>query len=71
MSDQEQQYSIQPVQENQPESSDKSVAADSDKSKPSAQDFINPGPAIPGNVELPPKASREELEARAAELNKK
>ncbi|KZZ93916.1 hypothetical protein AAP_02009 [Ascosphaera apis ARSEF 7405] len=67
MSEEEQQYTIQPVKDKQPEK----PSEGGDKSKPSAQDFVNPGPAVPGNVDLPPKASREELEARVAELNKK
>ncbi|KAJ5502709.1 hypothetical protein N7463_005583 [Penicillium fimorum] len=35
--------------------------------KPTAADFISKGPQIPDN--MPPKASKEELEARAKELN--
>ncbi|KAJ5194449.1 hypothetical protein N7491_001787 [Penicillium cf. griseofulvum] len=36
--------------------------------KATAADFISKGPQIPDN--MPPKASKEELEARAKELNK-
>ncbi|KAL2846241.1 hypothetical protein BJX68DRAFT_241008 [Aspergillus pseudodeflectus] len=36
--------------------------------KPTAQDHISKGPQIPDN--MPPKASREEIEARMKELNK-
>ncbi|KAL2001934.1 hypothetical protein VTN02DRAFT_950 [Thermoascus thermophilus] len=36
--------------------------------KPTAQEFISKGPVIP--EEMPPKASREEIEARKKELNK-
>ncbi|OGE48613.1 hypothetical protein PENARI_c027G04325 [Penicillium arizonense] len=36
--------------------------------KASAQDFLSKGPHIPDN--MPPKASKEELEARMKELNK-
>ncbi|KAL3449305.1 hypothetical protein BJX65DRAFT_273250 [Aspergillus insuetus] len=36
--------------------------------KPTAQDHISKGPRIPDN--MPPKASREEIEARMKELNK-
>ncbi|KAJ5456471.1 hypothetical protein N7530_011745 [Penicillium desertorum] len=36
--------------------------------KPTAADFVSKGPQIPDN--MPPKASKEELEARAKELNK-
>ncbi|KAI5304220.1 hypothetical protein KEM56_006731 [Ascosphaera pollenicola] len=68
MPEEEQQYTIQPIQDKQPE---KPSDPSGDKSKPSTQDFVNPGPAVPGNADLPPKASREELEARVAELNKK
>ncbi|KAJ5171065.1 uncharacterized protein N7500_003848 [Penicillium coprophilum] len=35
--------------------------------KATAADFISKGPQIPDN--MPPKASKEELEARAKELN--
>ncbi|KAL8773518.1 MAG: hypothetical protein Q9209_001622 [Squamulea sp. 1 TL-2023] len=39
--------------------------------KASAQDFQSKGPQIPMNMDdMPPKASKEELKARAAELNK-
>ncbi|MCJ1476045.1 hypothetical protein MMC13_004710 [Lambiella insularis] len=39
--------------------------------KASAQDFQSKGPALPANTgDLPPKASKEELRERAAELNK-
>ncbi|KAL8777133.1 MAG: hypothetical protein Q9213_007993 [Squamulea squamosa] len=39
--------------------------------KASVQDFQNKGPQIPMSMEdMPPKASKEELRARAAELNK-
>ncbi|MCJ1264881.1 hypothetical protein MMC22_004756 [Lobaria immixta] len=39
--------------------------------KASAQDFQSPGPVIPLTADdLPPKASKEELQARDAELNK-
>ncbi|KAL2871518.1 uncharacterized protein BJX67DRAFT_377285 [Aspergillus lucknowensis] len=48
---------------------------DGDSSKPqeqnkkaSAQDYISKGPQIPDN--MPPKASREEIEARMKGLNK-
>ena len=38
--------------------------------KPRTQDFVNKGPQIPMRVEdLPPKASREEQEAKMRELN--
>ena len=38
--------------------------------KASAQDFQSKGPAIPQTTDdMPPKASKEELKARAAELN--
>ncbi|MCJ1393132.1 hypothetical protein MMC18_006004 [Xylographa bjoerkii] len=38
--------------------------------KASAQDFQSKGPAIPQSMDdMPPKASKEELKARAAELN--
>ncbi|EKV10042.1 DNA repair protein [Penicillium digitatum] len=36
--------------------------------KATATDFLSKGPQIPDN--MPPKASKEELEARAKELNK-
>ncbi|KAJ5866865.1 hypothetical protein N7534_001418 [Penicillium rubens] len=36
--------------------------------KATAADFLSKGPQIPDN--MPPKASKEELEARAKELNK-
>ncbi|KAL2842200.1 hypothetical protein BJY01DRAFT_216679 [Aspergillus pseudoustus] len=36
--------------------------------KATAQDHISKGPQIPDN--MPPKASREEIEARMKELNK-
>ncbi|KAL4805847.1 hypothetical protein BDV18DRAFT_139990 [Aspergillus unguis] len=36
--------------------------------KATARDFISKGPQIPDN--MPPKASREEIEARMKELNK-
>ncbi|KAJ5305773.1 hypothetical protein PENANT_c015G07256 [Penicillium antarcticum] len=36
--------------------------------KASAKDFLSKGPHIPDN--MPPKASKEELEARMKELNK-
>ncbi|KAI4262112.1 MAG: hypothetical protein L6R42_002703 [Xanthoria sp. 1 TBL-2021] len=40
-------------------------------SKASAQDFQTKGPQIPMNMDdMPPKANKEELKARAAELNK-
>jgi len=54
-----------------PSSNTGSTASDHDlhKQGASAQDFkATPGPAIPS--ELPPKASKEELKARAEELNK-
>ncbi|KAL8904447.1 MAG: hypothetical protein Q9171_007050 [Xanthocarpia ochracea] len=39
--------------------------------KASAQDFQSKGPQIPMSMDdMPPKASKEELRARAAELNK-
>ncbi|KAI5291203.1 hypothetical protein KEM52_000227 [Ascosphaera acerosa] len=74
--EQEQQFTILPVTETATETEkdkDKHSEKETGKSsgKPSAQDFVNPGPAVPGNVDLPPKASRAELEARAAELNRK
>ncbi|EED19400.1 conserved hypothetical protein [Talaromyces stipitatus ATCC 10500] len=37
--------------------------------KASAQDHVSKGPVIPN--EMPPKASREEIEARMKELNQK
>ncbi|KAL8875594.1 MAG: hypothetical protein Q9198_006068 [Flavoplaca austrocitrina] len=38
--------------------------------KASAQDFQSKGPQIPMNMdEMPPKANKEDLKARAAELN--
>ncbi|MCJ1408275.1 hypothetical protein MMC19_002349 [Ptychographa xylographoides] len=38
--------------------------------KASAQDFQSKGPAIPQSMDdMPPKASKEELKARAKELN--
>ncbi|RMZ81478.1 hypothetical protein DV738_g2210, partial [Chaetothyriales sp. CBS 135597] len=40
----------------------------SDKAKASIQDFTNKGPQITEN--LPPAASKEELQAKARELNK-
>ncbi|KAK1138342.1 hypothetical protein N8T08_002816 [Aspergillus melleus] len=39
-----------------------------DKPKATAQDFQSKGPQIPDS--MPPKASREEIEARMKELNK-
>ncbi|KAL4817698.1 hypothetical protein BDW67DRAFT_158893 [Aspergillus spinulosporus] len=36
--------------------------------KATAQDYLSKGPQIPDN--MPPKASREEIEARMKELNK-
>ncbi|CAI7644157.1 unnamed protein product [Penicillium pancosmium] len=39
-----------------------------EQQKASAQDFISKGPAISDN--LPPKATKEEIEARMKELNK-
>lgn len=51
------------------------ITLDQDKNehqskKASAQDFQSKGPVIPQNMDdLPPKASKEELKARAAELN--
>ncbi|KAE8150035.1 hypothetical protein BDV25DRAFT_155194 [Aspergillus avenaceus] len=38
-----------------------------DKPKATIQDYISKGPHIPDN--MPPKASREEIEARKKELN--
>ena len=39
--------------------------------KATAKDFQSKGPAIPQSMDdMPPKASKEELRARAAELNK-
>lgn len=39
--------------------------------KAKVEDFQSKGPAIPQSMEdMPPKASKEELRARAAELNK-
>ena len=39
--------------------------------KASAQDFQSKGPAIPQSMDdFPPKASKEEIRARAEELNK-
>ncbi|KAL4956264.1 hypothetical protein BDW69DRAFT_181769 [Aspergillus filifer] len=46
---------------------DSSNSQDQNK-KANAQDFISKGPQIPDN--MPPKASREETEARMKELNK-
>lgn len=46
MSEEEQQYTIQPVKDKQPEK----PSEGGDKSKPSAQDFVNPGPAVPGSM---------------------
>ncbi|MCJ1374145.1 hypothetical protein MMC20_005377 [Loxospora ochrophaea] len=38
--------------------------------KASAQDFVSKGPAMPKTTEeLPPKASKEELQAKAEQLN--
>ncbi|KAJ5860182.1 uncharacterized protein N7529_007492 [Penicillium soppii] len=39
-----------------------------DTQKAAAQDFLSKGPQIPD--EMPPTASREEIEARMKELNK-
>lgn len=39
-----------------------------EQQKATAQDFLSKGPQIPDN--MPPKASREEIEARKKELNK-
>ncbi|KAL4904674.1 hypothetical protein BDW74DRAFT_154363 [Aspergillus multicolor] len=47
--------------------SDSSNSQDQSK-KATAQDHISKGPQIPDN--MPPKASREEIEARMKELNK-
>ncbi|KAB8075669.1 hypothetical protein BDV29DRAFT_171575 [Aspergillus leporis] len=41
---------------------------DHDPKKATAQDYLSKGPQIPEN--MPPKASREEIEARKKELNK-
>ncbi|KAL6239552.1 hypothetical protein BDW75DRAFT_236458 [Aspergillus navahoensis] len=47
--------------------SDSSTSHDQSK-KATAQDHLSKGPQIPDN--MPPKASREEIEARMKELNK-
>ncbi|PGH34108.1 hypothetical protein GX50_03071 [[Emmonsia] crescens] len=46
-----------------------SSAAGSDNVKPAAQDFIAKGPQIPEGA-MPPKVSREEIDAQMKELNK-
>ncbi|KAL4993800.1 hypothetical protein BDV10DRAFT_189634 [Aspergillus recurvatus] len=47
--------------------SDSTISHDQSK-KATVQDHLSKGPQIPDN--MPPKASREEIEARMKELNK-
>ncbi|EEH43155.2 uncharacterized protein PADG_07975 [Paracoccidioides brasiliensis Pb18] len=56
------------TQKNRLQNNPDSAAAD--KPKPSVNDFIANGPQIP-EVELPPKVSREEIDAQVKELNNK
>ncbi|KKK18680.1 hypothetical protein P175DRAFT_0503713 [Aspergillus ochraceoroseus IBT 24754] len=49
-------------------SGNSSSTHDPNSQKPSIFDHIRKGPQIPDN--MPPKASREEIEARMKELNK-
>ncbi|KAI5295359.1 hypothetical protein KEM55_006224 [Ascosphaera atra] len=78
MSDQEKEYTIQPIQGNpgnqQPQhpQNPQQPSDDKEKSKPGVQDFVNKGPALPQDAaQMPEKESREKLEARLQELNKK
>ncbi|KAL2820036.1 hypothetical protein BJX63DRAFT_428358 [Aspergillus granulosus] len=49
-------------------SNDESSKPQDPNKKATAQDHISKGPQIPDN--MPPKASREEIEARMKELNR-
>ncbi|EEH35095.2 hypothetical protein PAAG_06142 [Paracoccidioides lutzii Pb01] len=55
------------TQKNRLQNNPDSAAAD--KPKPSVNDFIAKGPQIP--EDLPPKVSREEIDAQMKELNNK
>ncbi|KAL3460638.1 hypothetical protein BJX64DRAFT_290116 [Aspergillus heterothallicus] len=48
--------------------SDDNSSKPEEQKKATAQDHMSKGPQIPDN--MPPKASREEIEARMKELNK-